>query len=113
MALLIGDSLLRGTEAPISYLDNLSREVCCLVGAPIWDTKKRLLGIIKLDDCYPLLVFQVGSHKAAIRKLKNIRKDFTSHGKMLKGLRSAGSILLNLPSWRLGSRQKEKNETAE
>jgi len=112
-ALVIRGSLLRGTEAPIYCLDNLSREVCWLEGAPIQDTKKRILGTIKLDDCYPLLFSQAESHKAAIRKLKNIRKDFMPHGKMLKGWWSAGSILLSPLSWRPGSRQKEENGSAE
>jgi len=65
---------------------NLSREVCCLPGAHIWNIKKKILSMIKPDDYYLLLVFQVGSHKTATRKLKIIKKDFTSFGKILKGL---------------------------
>lgn len=32
--LVIGDSLLRSTEAPICHPDNFSREIYCLPGAP-------------------------------------------------------------------------------
>ena len=36
-------------------------------------------------DSYLLLVFQAWSHEAATRKLKNIKKDLASLGKVLKG----------------------------
>jgi len=34
--IIIGDSLLRGTEGPISPPDPSHREFCCLPGAPGW-----------------------------------------------------------------------------
>lgn len=40
---------------------------------------------MKSDDCYPLLIFQAGLREAVIRKLKNIKDDFMSLGRMLKG----------------------------
>lgn len=56
--------------------------------------------MIKLEEYYPLLVFQTGSHKAVTKKLKNIKNDFTSLWNMLKGLfstGSTGSVLLSPP----------------
>jgi len=35
-------------------LSNFSRELCCLLGACTWDSRKRLLGMRKLEDYYPL-----------------------------------------------------------
>ena len=49
------------------------------------DIKKRILGMIQLDDCYTFLVFQAGSHEAVTRKLKNIKRDFASFEKVLRG----------------------------
>lgn len=45
--LLVGDSLLRGTEAPICRPDIQSGEVCCLSGAKIWDVTERLPQLVK------------------------------------------------------------------
>jgi len=73
-----------GTEAPICCLDNLSRKVFCLLGPCIRDIKKIIYSMIKAHNYYPLLVFQTGSHEAATRKLKNIKKNFTSLQKVLK-----------------------------
>ena len=98
---VIGDCLLRSTEAPICHLDNLSREVCCLPGARILGTS----GTLKLDDYFPLLVFQARSDRAVTRKLKMIKKGFVSLGKVLKG---SGDVLLSPPSWRLGSGLKQE-----
>ena len=83
--LVIGDSLLRGTEAPICCPDNLSREVCCLPGACVRDVRKALPQLIKPEDYYPLVVIQVGSREAATRKMRNTKKDFASLGRLLKG----------------------------
>lgn len=82
---IYGDFMLGGTEAPIFQLDNVSREVCCLPEACILDIKKSLTDLIKPEDYYLLLVLQAGTHEVAKRKLKNILKNFTSPGRMLKG----------------------------
>lgn len=70
--------------------------------------------MIKPEDYNSLMVFQAGSHKTVTSKFKNINKDFTSLGNLLKGSRWKGcSVLFNLPSWRLRSGQKEENQPAE
>lgn len=77
----------------------------------MWDIK-RMSSLIKPDNYYPLLIFQAVSH--ATRKSKYIKKDFMFLGKMLRGLGAQvvfssilpGSILRNLPNWRLESEKK-------
>ena len=53
---VVGGSLLRGTEGPICQPDPSHREVCCLPGAQVWDITERLPGLIQLSDYYPLLI---------------------------------------------------------
>lgn len=62
--LVIGDSLLRGTEAPICRPDDFSREVCCLPGARIRGVTERLPSLVTPTDYHPLLLFRVGSDEA-------------------------------------------------
>ena len=54
--LVIEDSMLRDTVAPICHVDNPSEEICCLPESRIQDMRKRLPGILKLDF-YLLLFF--------------------------------------------------------
>ena len=111
--LVIGDSLLRGTEVPICCPDNLSKEVCYLSGACMWDLTKRIFGMIKPDYYYPILIFEAGSHEAATRKLQNIKKRLYVTWEDVEEIWSTGSVLLSPPSWRLGYWQEEENGSVE
>ncbi|MCQ4187457.1 SGNH/GDSL hydrolase family protein [Klebsiella pneumoniae] len=82
---VVGDSLLTGTEAPICRPDALSREVCCLPGARIRDVTERLPSLIRPTDYYPLLVFHVGASDTAGSSLRNIKRDFRALGSTVKG----------------------------
>lgn len=42
--------------------------------------------MIKLEEFYLLLLFQVESQEATTRKSQNMKRDFISCGKMFKGL---------------------------
>ena len=67
--IVIGDSLLRGTEGPICRPDPSHREVCCLPGARVRDVAKKLPGLVwpsqkswicvpvgtALKTCFPLI----------------------------------------------------------
>ena len=64
--LVVGDSLLRGTEAPICRPDIQSREACCLPGTKIRDITERLPQLVKSTDYYPLLLFHVGTNASKI-----------------------------------------------
>lgn len=87
--LVIGNSSLRGTEAPICHPDNLSRAVCCLPGSCIHDIKKRLWRLIKLEDYFLFLFLQVGLHEVVTRKLQNIKSLFVEGIKSKVGFSSA------------------------
>lgn len=70
------------TEPLICCLDNLSREVCCVPVECVRDIRKALPQLIKLEDYYLFIVIQAGSWDTAMRKVKNVKKDFASLGKM-------------------------------
>ncbi|CAM5136094.1 unnamed protein product [Natator depressus] len=62
---VVGDSLLRRTEAPIGQLDMASCEVCCLPGARIRDIMEGLSRIIWPSDYYPMLLIHEGTNDSA------------------------------------------------
>lgn len=66
--------------------------------------------MIKLEDHYPLLVFQAGSHKAVTGKLKYIKEDFISLGNMLKGsgVQVVFSSVLPAGNWDPGRRRRDQ-----
>ena len=78
--IVVGDSLLRGTEAPTCRPDALSREVCCLPGARIRDATERLLSLVQSAGCYPLLLFYVSTSDTARSSLRSIKKDYRALG---------------------------------
>jgi len=69
---------------------------------------RRILGMIKPDNYYPLLVFQAVSHEASIKKSKYIKKDFRFLGKMLRRLRAQVVFSSVLPAgdWNLNKRRR-------
>jgi len=78
--IVIGDSLLRETEGPICRPDPSHREVCCLPGARVRDVAKKLPGLVRPSDYYPLLVMQVGGDEITERSPKAIKRDFRALG---------------------------------
>jgi len=80
-----GNSLLRGTEGPICRPDPSHREVCSLPGARVRDVAKKLPGLVRPSDYYPLLVMQVGGDKIAERSPKAIKRDFRALGRLVEG----------------------------
>jgi len=77
--IVIGDSLLRGTEGPICRPDPSHREVCSLPGARVRDAA------VRPSDYYPLLVMQVGGDEVAERSPKAIKRDFRALGRLVEG----------------------------
>jgi len=78
--IVIGDSLLRRTEGPICRPDPSHREVCCLPGARVRDVAKKLPGLVRSSDYYPLLVVQAGGDEIAERSPRAIKRDFRALG---------------------------------
>ena len=79
--LVIQDSLLRGTEAPICHVDHQAGLM--LLGTHIHDIKKQLPNLIKPKNYYPLLITdpdQAHSYDAATRTVQNIKKDCMPFG---------------------------------
>ena len=58
---VIGNSLLRGMEGSTCRSDPTCREVCCLPGARVRDVSRKLPGLIRPSDYYPLLIVQASS----------------------------------------------------
>ena len=83
--IVIGDSLLRGTEGPICRPDPSHREVCCLPGARVRDITRKLPGLVRPSDYYPLLVIQAGSDEVAERSPAAIKRDFRALGRLVEG----------------------------
>jgi len=83
--IVIGDSLLRGTQGPICRPDPSHREVCCLPGAWVREVAKKLPGLVWPSDYYPLLVMQDGGDKIAERSPKAIKRDFRALGRLVEG----------------------------
>ncbi|RMC15471.1 hypothetical protein DUI87_07663 [Hirundo rustica rustica] len=81
--IIVGDSLLRGTEGPICLLDASHREVCCLPGARIENITERLPALIQPSDYYPLLILQAGSDEIEKRSVKEIKRDLRALGQVI------------------------------
>ncbi|KFW72624.1 hypothetical protein AS28_04863, partial [Pygoscelis adeliae] len=83
--IVVGDSLLRGTEGPICRPDPSHREVCCLPGARVRDIIRKLPDLVRPSDYYPLLVIQAGSDEVAERSPAVIKRDFRALGRVVEG----------------------------
>ncbi|XP_053898073.1 cytosolic Fe-S cluster assembly factor NUBP1 isoform X1 [Malaclemys terrapin pileata] len=85
---VVGDSLLRGTESSICHPDRENREVCCLPGARIHDVMERLPRLIKPSDRYPFLLLHVGTNDTAKNDLEQITADYVALGRRIKDFRA-------------------------
>ncbi|XP_059571010.1 uncharacterized protein LOC132244080 isoform X2 [Alligator mississippiensis] len=83
--LVIGDSILRGTEGPICRQDPSTREVYCLPGAKIRDVKEVIQARIKPTDYCPMVLVHVGTNDAARRTPDHLMADYHALGGVLKG----------------------------
>ena len=101
----MGDSTLRGIEGPICRPDPLHREVCCLPEDRVKDLKAKLPALVRPNDYYPLLVFQVGSDDITRRNPKAMKRDFRSLGKVIKGS-GAQTVFSSIPS--VGGRDEKE-----
>ena len=73
---VVGESLLRGTEAPVCCPDTLYREVSCLPGTRVRDVTERLPSLVQSTDYYPLLLFHMGTSDTVRSSLRSIKKDY-------------------------------------
>ena len=84
--IVVGDSLLWGTEGPICRPDPTCREVCCLPGAHIRDIARKVPGLVCSSDYCPLLIVQISSDEIAQGSLQAIKKDVRGLGQMVEGV---------------------------
>uniref|UniRef100_A0A803THE0 SGNH hydrolase-type esterase domain-containing protein n=1 Tax=Anolis carolinensis TaxID=28377 RepID=A0A803THE0_ANOCA len=82
--LVVGDSLLRGTEAIISRPDGMARETCCLPGAKIHHITQRLSRLLKPHHPPHLMLIHVGTNDTARHTFQKITNDFRALGTKLK-----------------------------
>ena len=109
--LVIGDSLLRGTKAPICHPGNISREVCCLPGARICDVMERLLSPEKPVDYHLfLLSYTIPSRveRCCNEATQKYEKRLYVPWNNVKGIGSTGDALYP-PSRRRGFEKKNTN----
>lgn len=83
-----------------------SKQSLCLPGSHIHNNKKRLPGLIKPEKYYTFPLFQTRLHKATMWRLKNIKRNFLSLRKMLKGYGAQSSLSSQLEEWDLGRRRQ-------
>lgn len=95
--MVIGDSLLRGTEGPLCQLDPTCKEVCCLPGAWIHYITRKLPDLVRHSNYNPLVIIQAGSDEIAERSLKAIKRDFRGLGQLLDGV-GAQVVFSSIPS---------------
>uniref|UniRef100_A0A8B9UU32 Reverse transcriptase domain-containing protein n=1 Tax=Anas zonorhyncha TaxID=75864 RepID=A0A8B9UU32_9AVES len=105
--IVVGDSLLRGTEGPICLPDPTCREVCCLPGARVRDIARKLPNLVRPSDYYPLLIIQAGSDDTEERSLKTIKRDFRGLGRLVDGAGgSTGGVFVHPYGGREGKANK-------
>lgn len=68
----MGDSLFKGTKAPICWPDRESQEICSFPGVKNRDISKRVTQLIKKTD-YLLLLFNVGMNDTEICNMGRIK----------------------------------------
>uniref|UniRef100_K7EW49 SGNH hydrolase-type esterase domain-containing protein n=1 Tax=Pelodiscus sinensis TaxID=13735 RepID=K7EW49_PELSI len=99
---VIGDSLLRRINRPVTRADPENRRVCCLPGAKIRDVELRLKRIIKGAGRNPLIIFHVGTNDTAKFSLERIKGDYARLGRMLKEIEAQVIFSGTLPVPREG-----------
>lgn len=85
--IVVGDSLLRATEAPICQPDAHSRGVCCLPGACIRDVIEKLPSLVESTDYYLLLLFHVDTHtysNTTRNSLRSVKKTYRALGEVVR-----------------------------
>ena len=100
-AVIIRDSLLKGTKHPICRSDPSHREVCCLPGAWVRDVARNITRLVKPSDYYPLLVFYTGNEEVSERSPQAIKRNFRALGRPLKGsgAQVVFSAVLSVGDW--------------
>ncbi|CAM4396402.1 unnamed protein product [Lepidochelys kempii] len=108
---VIGDSLLRRIDRPVTRADPENRRVCCLPGAKIRDADLRLKRILKGAGKNPLIILHVGTNDMARFSLESIKGDCARLGKTLKEIEAQVIFSGILPVPREGQQRCDKSMT--
>jgi len=82
--IVVGDTLLKGTEGSICQTDPPLREVCCLPGARVKGITRKLPSLVRPSDYSPLLLFHLGGDEAATHSPRAIKRDFRALGHLVR-----------------------------
>ncbi|XP_065418071.1 uncharacterized protein LOC135974370 [Chrysemys picta bellii] len=105
---VIGDSLLRRLDRPVTRADPENRRVCCLPGAKIRDVDLRLKRILKGAGKNPLIILHVGTNDTARFSLERIKGDYARLGKTLKEIEAQIIFSGILPVPREGQQRADR-----
>uniref|UniRef100_A0A8C3FFJ1 SGNH hydrolase-type esterase domain-containing protein n=1 Tax=Chrysemys picta bellii TaxID=8478 RepID=A0A8C3FFJ1_CHRPI len=105
---VIGDSLLRRLDRPVTRADPENRRVCCLLGAKIRDVDLRLKRILKGAGKNPLIILHVGTNDTARFSLERIKEDYARLGKTLKEIEAQIIFSGILPVPREGQQRADR-----
>lgn len=84
--MVIGDSLLRGTEAAVGEGNRVSQGVCCLPAARIHDVTEKWPSIIETTDHNPFHLNHQGTNNTARHGFQHTARDYQTLNRKLKGL---------------------------
>ncbi|GAB0205185.1 hypothetical protein GRJ2_002984100 [Grus japonensis] len=112
--IVVGDSLLKGTEGLICRADPPLREVCCFPGACVKDITRKLPSLVHPSDYYPLLLLHVGGDEAETCTMKAIKRDIRLLGQSLKdsGAQVIFSSLLPVEGSNVGRNRRAQSINA-
>jgi len=88
--IVVGDSLLKGTEGPICRTDPSHWEVCCLPGARVRHITRKLPSLVQ-----PITAFPCGWDEVAVHSPRMIKGDFRALGQLV---RESGAQVIFSPS---------------
>lgn len=103
---VMGHSLLWGTEAPVCQPDQTSRETWCLPRARIQDVVEELLKLVWPSDYYHLLLFHMGTNNTARGNLDYIKCDYRALGAVVKGMGTQVAFSSTQPVMEQGVRRR-------
>lgn len=103
---VLGDFLLRGTEAAVCQPDLFVHEARCLPGTQIQDMKDRSLRLFRLADYYPFLLIHKETNGATRHNYEHITSDSEALGRKVKYLRAQVVYLPSIPVKDRGLKRK-------
>lgn len=112
-AVVIGDSIVRGTDKRFCEPDKDTRMVCCLPGARVRDVSDRVQSILRREGEQPEVLVHVGTNDMDRKREEVLKKDYWELGRKLKSRTSRVIISGLLPELRANdgknSRIKQMN----